>query len=135
MPQVTPHKLDTRNLLGLGSAAVVAVLPQEGDFVVFRAFHRLNPTISNGSSADIGSQVLDRVGSRTKGLDVDSPFLVPNHWIDTPALVFYLAAKLFSKRRLQRTDRHQELRLLHTNDLSFAIDAHSGHDVVDMEVR
>ena len=106
MAQVAFDELLSRNALQLGLAAVLPVVPFEGDALLADGH---DSPVADGDAFDVGAEVFNGVGARAEGLDVDPPFHRPRHRIDFPLFGFESAPKMMPEGSLQNRDGNQKV--------------------------
>jgi hypothetical protein len=130
MPEVTLNKLHPLDRLGLLNAAVLPVLPGEGDMGVG---DRADAGVADGGAADVGPEVFDDVLSAAKGLKMHAPVPVPDlringRQITFPGQLIESLLKAFAKGGLRHGFGSQEGGRFDGDDPVVPVDARAGND-------
>ena len=91
--------------------------------------------VADGGAADVGAEVFDGGGSRTKGLDVDAPVGVPDGGVHLPIACLEAGTEVAAEGGLESGNRDEERVVFANKDIALSIKSGGGNNDVEMRVE
>ena len=91
--------------------------------------------VADGGAADVGAEVFDGGGSRTKGLDVDAPVGVPDGGVHLPIACLEADTEVPPEGGLESGNRDEERVVFANKDIAISIKSGGGNNEVEMRVE
>ena len=91
--------------------------------------------VADGGAADVGAEVFDGGGSRTKGLDVDAPVGVPDGGVHLPIACLEAGTEVPPEGGLESGNRDEERVVFANKDIAISIKSGGGNNDVEMRVE
>jgi hypothetical protein len=86
--------------------------------------------VADGGAADVGAEVFDGGGSRTKGLDVDAPVGVPEGGVHLPIACLEAGTEVPPEGGLESGNREEERVVFAKKDIAISIKSGGGNNDV-----